>query len=103
MRRATLTCLCAALLAGCAQIPDLGPAGKAAVAPSGVYPALQPLPVIAASRATVTDAATLGQQAGATDARVTALRARAAGLTGAVLDPATIIRLNGALVPPPNG
>lgn len=97
MRRATLTCLCAALLAGCTQMPDLGAAGQAAATVSGPYPVLQPLPVIAATRATVTDAATLSQRATAADARVAALRARAAKLAPPVLDPATLARLNAAL------
>ena len=97
MRRATLTCLCAALLAGCAQLPDLGAAGQAAAQVSGPYPKLQPLPEIAARSAAVTAVATLSQRASATDAQVGALRARAAALAPPVLDPVTLARLNAAL------
>jgi hypothetical protein len=97
MCRATLTCICAALLAGCAQMPDLGAAGKAAIVVGTPYPTLQPLPVIAGRSATVTAATALRQRAAATDAQVGALRARAAALVPPVLDSATLARLNAAL------
>lgn len=97
MRRATPICLCAALLAGCAQMPDLGAAGQAAAGVGGPYPTLQPLPEIAARTASVTNVAMLNQRATATDAQVAALRVRAAALAPPVLDPATLARLNAAL------
>lgn len=95
MRALPLACLCA-LLGACAPMPDLGPASRATVA-AGPYPGLKPMPELVAAAAQAGDAAALTASAGVTDARVAALKARAAALSAPVLPPDSVDRLNGAL------
>ena len=95
MRALPLACLCA-VLAACAPMPDLGQAGHSPVA-AGPYPRLKPMPELIAAAAAAGDAAALTAGARVTDARIAALRARAAALNAPVLPPATLDRLNSAL------
>ncbi len=95
MRALPLACLCA-LLAACAPMPDLGPASRNAVA-AGAYPGLKPMPELLAAAAAAGDATALTAGVGVSDARIAALRARAAALDAPVLPPASLDRLNNAL------
>ena len=85
-----LSCLAVIGLVACAEFPELDGTINPDVA-ALPYPQLEPLdPVLAAADATP---ATAPESIAATKARADALRARAAGLRGPVLDATTQDRL----------
>lgn len=86
----------AILLTGCDRLPAIGPTAMAAAVRTP-WPGLAPQGEVQAATVGMTDAKTLSGIGAGLDARANALRARAAQLTGPVLDAATLARLNSAI------